>query len=198
MEEQVADQLAPINEAPDDVLSPDPPTPPESSPLPPKEKHPRRSPPLEVSGEEPRHSGRHRSQVNKYVAGSFGLGTAKSEGDFTEPDTTYLSAVELYTLAYSSNKPMSHTEAMRFDEFKLWAKTKTEEIDSLVEHGSWEIVPQPKGKSVVSCKLVYRVKYGQDGKVTHYKAQLVACGFFQIHGINYQEMFAPVTWLETI
>ena len=93
---------------------------------------------------------------------------------------------------------MSHTEAMRSNESKLWAKAETEEIDSLVEHGTWEVVPRPQGKNVVSCRWVYRVKYGQGGEVTCYKARLVAHGFSQIHGIDYQETFAPVTRLETI
>ena len=140
-EEQVADQLAPINRPPDNNPPPNPPM------SPPKERHPRRSdpptpskepspPPLterhqrslnpEASGEEPRCSGQKRTQVEKYVAGSSGLGTTKSEGDFTEQDAAYLSAVELCMSAYSSNEPMSHTEAMKSDESELWTKAEKE------------------------------------------------------------------------
>ena len=52
-----------------------------------------------------------------------------------------------------------------------------------------EIVPRPKDTNVVSCKWVYRVKYGANGKVTRYKAQLIARGFTQIHGLDYSETF---------
>ena len=64
--------------------------------------------------------------------------------------------------------------------------------------GTWEAVPRPKSTNIVSCKWVYRVKYGADGEVTRYKARLVARGFTQVYGQDYQETFAPVTRLETL
>ena len=101
--------------------------------------------------------------------------------------------VELYTQASSIGKPRSHTEAMRLPESQEWFKAEAEEITSLESHGTWEIIPRPKDTNVVSCKWVYRVKYGANGEVTHYKAQLVARGFTQIHGLDYSKTFTPVT-----
>src|SRR5258705_12610832 len=49
-----------------------------------------------------------------------------------------------------------------------------------------------------SCKWVYQVKYGVNGEVTRYKARLVARGFTQVYGQDYQDTFAPVTRLETL
>ena len=73
-----------------------------------------------------------------------------------------------------------------------------EEITSLQKHETWEVFPCPPNKNIVSCKWVYRVKYNTDGKVTCYKARLIARGFTQVFGIDYTETFAPVTRLETI
>ena len=116
----------------------------------------------------------------------------------TAADVAYLSAVEFYTQASSVNKPRSHTEAMRSDQSDHWKATKAEEIASLEGRGTWETVPCPKGTNIVSCKWVYRVKYGANGEVTRYKAHLVARGFTQVYGQDYQETFTPVTRLETL
>ena len=73
-----------------------------------------------------------------------------------------------------------------------------DEIASLQKHETWEVVPHPPNQNIVSCKWVYRLKYNADGKVTRFKARLVARGFTQVFGVDYTETFAPVTRLETI
>ncbi|MCR2847991.1 hypothetical protein KN825_15660, partial [Weizmannia coagulans] len=50
----------------------------------------------------------------------------------------------------------------------------------------------PAGKRVVSCKWIFTVKYNFDGNSNRYKAHLVARGFTQSYGIDYQETFAPI------
>ena len=56
----------------------------------------------------------------------------------------------------------------------------------------WEIVPKPKGKSVVSSKWIYKIKHIGDGSIEKYKARFVARGFSQKEGIDYEDTFAPV------
>ena len=73
-----------------------------------------------------------------------------------------------------------------------------EEIKSLEKMGTWEAVPLPEGRKTISCKWVYRIKRDADGNPTRYKARLVARGFSQVHGLDYDETYAPVTRLETI
>ena len=73
-----------------------------------------------------------------------------------------------------------------------------EEITSLEKMGTWKVVPLPEGCTTVCCKWVYRIKYNADGKISCHKARLVARGFTQVHGLDYEETFAPVTRLETI
>jgi hypothetical protein len=56
----------------------------------------------------------------------------------------------------------------------------------------WEVVPKPDGKSVISSKWLYKIKYVADGSIEKYKARFVARGFSQREGVNYNETFAPV------
>jgi len=53
-------------------------------------------------------------------------------------------------------------------------------------------VPLPKGKKPISCKWVFKIKHGDHGEVECYKARLVARGFTQTFGVDYNETFAHV------
>ena len=50
----------------------------------------------------------------------------------------------------------------------------------------------PPGKNAIGCKWVFKTKINADGSVNKYKARLVAQGYAQQHGIDYEETFAPV------
>ena len=73
-----------------------------------------------------------------------------------------------------------------------------EEYDSIVRNNAWEIVPRPIGKSVVGSRWIYKVKQDTDGSIEKYKERIVAQGFSQIEGIDYEETFAPVTRYSSI
>ena len=72
------------------------------------------------------------------------------------------------------------------------------EISSLSNNDTWELVPRPSGKNVVKSKWVYKVKRNADGSISRYKARLVAQGFSQEQGIDYNEVFSPVARSATI
>jgi hypothetical protein len=54
------------------------------------------------------------------------------------------------------------------------------------------------GRKLVRCRWVYRTKSAADGQIRRYKAGLVAKGFQQVHGIDYDETFAPVAKMDSI
>ena len=61
-----------------------------------------------------------------------------------------------------------------------------------MQNDVWEVVPRLEGKSVVTSRWLYKVKFAVDGNVEKYKARFVARGFSQIEGVDYGETFAPV------
>ena len=63
--------------------------------------------------------------------------------------------------------------------------------------GVYDVVPRPKGHKVVGSKWVLRIKRGPDGQVQKYKACIVAQGFTQVEGLNYDQTFTPVVKLLT-
>lgn len=58
-----------------------------------------------------------------------------------------------------------------------WYQAADSEIASLIEHGTWELVPLPPGRRALKNKWVFRIKRNAEGKVTRYKARLCACGY---------------------
>ena len=52
-----------------------------------------------------------------------------------------------------------------------------DEYHSIMKNDVWEMVPRPKGKSVVTSRWLYKLKHAADGSVEKYKARFVAWGF---------------------
>ena len=71
-------------------------------------------------------------------------------------------------------------------------------MNALRKNGMWELVDLPRDKKIVGCKWVFSVKYRADGSIERYKVRLVAIGFTQTYGIDYQETFAPVAKINSI
>ena len=82
-------------------------------------------------------------------------------------------------------------ESMQGPEKEKWILAAREEMESLIQNQTWALVELPPGKKAVGSKWVFKVKYGNDGKVERYKARLVAKGFLQKYGEDYDEVFAP-------
>ena len=62
----------------------------------------------------------------------------------------------------------------------------------LIRNNTWHLVPPTKGKNTIDCKWVYKVKRKADGSVDRYKTHLVAKGFNQRYGIDYEDTFFPL------
>ena len=68
-----------------------------------------------------------------------------------------------------------------------------EEMQSLHKNKSWELVEIPKGKRDKGCKWVYKKKeVVSENEGENFKAHLVAKGYSQKHGVDYDEIFSPV------
>ncbi|KAJ1603583.1 hypothetical protein NDA14_003773 [Ustilago hordei] len=89
-------------------------------------------------------------------------------------------------------------EAMNGEDAQLWKEAIRKELEGLEAMGTWEVVHQPPGVPLVDSKVVLRLKLDADGVPVKHKARLVARGFTQREGIDYQETFSPVAPLGAI
>ncbi|KAF7566254.1 hypothetical protein PtrM4_145740 [Pyrenophora tritici-repentis] len=95
--------------------------------------------------------------------------------------------------------PQTHEQAINDPKYgKQWKAAILEEIIALMENRTWEEVPKPKDANMVDSKWVFTVKTNLDGTVERFKARLVARGFTQVHGTDYNETFAPTVRMDTL
>ncbi|KAL6339591.1 hypothetical protein AAG906_034676 [Vitis piasezkii] len=74
----------------------------------------------------------------------------------------------------------------------------TDEYLALLRNDTWNLVPPPTDRKLIGCKWVFKVKENPDGTINKYKALLVAKGFHQIAGFDFNETFSPVVKPTTI
>ncbi|GJX28794.1 retrovirus-related pol polyprotein from transposon TNT 1-94 [Tanacetum coccineum] len=79
-----------------------------------------------------------------------------------------------------------------------WIVAMQEELNQLIANDVWELVQQPKNMTIIGTKWVFRNKLDENGVVSRNKAKLVAQGYNQQKGIDYNETYAPVARLESI
>nr|GEW19735.1 hypothetical protein [Tanacetum cinerariifolium] len=77
-------------------------------------------------------------------------------------------------------------------------KVMQEELNEFERLGVWELVPRPDKVMVITLKWIYKVKLDELGGILKKKARLVACGYRQEKGIDFEESFASVVRLEAI
>nr|GEV31039.1 retrovirus-related Pol polyprotein from transposon TNT 1-94 [Tanacetum cinerariifolium] len=92
-----------------------------------------------------------------------------------------------------------------FDEIKEVSETSVandtsglEELHQFDRLRVWELVDKPFGKTVIRLKWLWKNKKDEDQTVIHNKARLVANGYAQEEGIDFEESFAPVVRLEAV
>ncbi|GJV83586.1 putative ribonuclease H-like domain-containing protein, partial [Tanacetum coccineum] len=79
-----------------------------------------------------------------------------------------------------------------------WIKAMEEELNEFECLEVWELVPRPDKVMVITLKWIYKVKLDDLGGIIKNKARLVARGYRQEEGIDFEESFAPVARLEAI
>ncbi|GKB29886.1 retrovirus-related pol polyprotein from transposon TNT 1-94 [Tanacetum coccineum] len=95
----------------------------------------------------------------------------------------------------STIEPKNINEALKDEN---WVMAMQEELNQFKTNDVWKLVPNPMDMTIIGTKWVYRNKLDENGVVTRNKARLVAQGYNQQEGIDYDETYAPVARLESI
>jgi hypothetical protein len=103
-----------------------------------------------------------------------------------------------FSLSIIDDDPKIVREAMNSEDSKLWKKAMVEEMDALDKNEAWDIVELPARRKSVGRKWLFKKKFNAQGKVEKYKVRLVAKAYSQVEGIEFGEIFSPVTKLTSI
>ncbi|GJX82488.1 retrovirus-related pol polyprotein from transposon TNT 1-94 [Tanacetum coccineum] len=100
-----------------------------------------------------------------------------------------------YNSVLSKVKPKNFQSTVTED---CWFQAMQDEIPEFDRLDIWELVPPPDNAKIIALKWIYKVKLNEYGDVLKNKARVVAKGFCQEEGLNFEESFAPVARLEAI
>ncbi|KAL8134089.1 hypothetical protein AgCh_009237 [Apium graveolens] len=92
-------------------------------------------------------------------------------------------------------EPTSFSQAVKSRD---WKQAMNGEIDSIEKNGAWKLVKPPVDHKVIGLKWIYKIKKDTEGKIVKYKERLVAKGYKQEQGTDFDEIFVPITRLEIV
>lgn len=100
----------------------------------------------------------------------------RSKRGIRKPDKLSL-LTEAYAYVMENLYPQSYDSAMKSDEAEEWKRAMNDEMSSLAENNTWELVNPPKGKKIVQNRWVLRIKTKADSTRDKFKARLIAKGY---------------------
>nr|GFA11838.1 retrovirus-related Pol polyprotein from transposon TNT 1-94 [Tanacetum cinerariifolium] len=121
-------------------------------------------------------------------------------GQLSRPVSTWLQLHEQALFCYydaflTSVEPKTYKEALTQS---CWIEAMQEELNEFERLEVLELVPRPDKVILITLKWIYKVKLDELGGILKNKARLVARGYRQEEGIDFEESFAPVARLEAI
>ncbi|KAL8089306.1 hypothetical protein AgCh_038927 [Apium graveolens] len=96
-------------------------------------------------------------------------------------------------IGIGEDDPVNLQQAKQSPNFQKWIDAMNEEIQSMKDNDVWDLVQLPKGSKPIGCKWVCKTKRDLSGNIERYKACLVAKGFTQKKGIDYNETFSSIS-----
>jgi transposase InsO family protein len=112
--------------------------------------------------------------------------------------TKSVGADQAYVVQDKFFEPETYQEALHCPDSEKWKESIEKELQSLREMDVFEEVPIPKGVKPFGCKFVFKVKTGPNGEIEKYKTRLVAKGYSQRPGFDFDETFSPVARYDSI
>lgn len=107
-------------------------------------------------------------------------------------------ALALNAEQFVDDIPNSFADIKDREDANNWMEAVESEMNSLLKNNTWTLVEPPRNRSIVSCKWVFKRKRDECGHPVEYKARLVARGFTQRQGFDFDETYAPVVKIVTL
>lgn len=95
----------------------------------------------------------------------------------------------------AADEPANVEQAL---EETCWKDAMRAELEAIVQNNTWEFSELPKDHKAIGLKWVFKVKRDPAGNIVKHKARLVVKGYAQVHGVDYDEVFAPVARMGTV
>jgi hypothetical protein len=88
--------------------------------------------------------------------------------------------------------PVTVTKAISSLETIDWQNAMVVEYKSLLQNKTWVLVEKSSNHSIISIKWLFQQKYNANSTLECFKARLVARGFIQQAGLDYNEIYSPI------
>ena len=115
----------------------------------------------------------------------------RSKGESPDDDVVVYAMVARVSKAEELDLSMIDKAHARPD-WPKWDEVITKELTSLETTCTWDIVECPQGMNIIRCKWVFKIKRNATSEINKYKACLVAKGYSQVQGVDYDKTYAPV------
>ena len=96
------------------------------------------------------------------------------------------------------DEPTNYEEAMVSPDSAKWLEAMRSEIRSMYENKVWTLINLLDDQQAMLNKWIFKRKTDTDSSVTTYKARIVAKGFRQVQGVDYDEIFSLVSMLKSL
>lgn len=113
------------------------------------------------------------------------------------PGHTHTCQLSIDESKYTS-EPDTYQQAIQCPQASKWEQAMEEELSALHENETWTLCPRPPNRNIIGTRWIYKVKRNSDGSVDRFKARLVARGFTEVYGLDYDEVFSTVVRIGTV
>jgi len=108
---------------------------------------------------------------------------------------------EDFLLLAMDDNPRTYKEVMKSRYAVHWDAGYNEEMASLKAHKAWTLVPRSSvasSRKIVGSRPHFHTKHDEKGEIYRHKVCVVAKGYSQVQGIDYTEMYAPISRMESM